>query len=104
MDNKKTVRLKPEIKEFLAIIGLGKYVLCGIAFIFMIAFFLCALLLGEGAEMFEIISLSAELTTVMCGGTIILATLLDMLVSLIKWIATHKVTFIKIEEKNLKIM
>ena len=104
MNNKKTVRLRPEIKEFLAIIGLGKYILAFEACIFFVSLVLCAFVLGEGAPVNELIKLTGVVALFVSGAMVVIATLLDIAVELTKWFATHRVTLLKIEEKNVRIL
>ena len=93
MNKHKVFRLKPGLKQFLQAISLTKYIIFFVGF----NYFLIGVLLGDfGGE-------AAMISVLLDGFYLILGTLLDVIVTIAKWFATHRIIF-KVEEKNIKIV
>ena len=93
MNKRKIFRLKPELRKFLGICSLAKYIAFALFFNYFIAGFV---FMDFGIN-------AIEISLIMDGIVIVFATLVDILSTVAKWIATHRLVC-RIEEKQITIM
>lgn len=91
--NKKVFRLKPQVRQILQVCSLAKY----IAFALFLNYFIAGFVIMDfGID-------TVEISLFMDGFVLIFGTLIDIIATVAKWFATHKI-ICRVEEKQVKII